>query len=493
MPFEFLRQLAVKGLIYGLGSSLNGLAGFLLVPFFVRALTAAEYGRFALAEMVLNLFLVLLGMGLNVALLSRYARTPEEDRPALVGSLLSVVVVVGVLSSGLLFCIIAVVKPAVLQELSKELIALVALIAPLETIWLLFATFFRAEGRAWRFIVCSSTQVATALVSTVFLIVWMGYREEGILYGRLVADAVVVLCLLPTLRVYRPRLKWAVAFETIRTGLPLVPAVFAAMGISMAPRYLLAAFGTMSDVGIFAMSTKVASIIGLVFVQPFALTWTAALFRVADRSDARTIYARTLTYYVLIGLVLSSTLGLSARAVMAFIGRQEFPLSPTVIAIMGVAVCASGLMYPLTIGPYLRQRTRDVLPSFVLSLLSLLIVGAAMAHLAGAIGVALAVLAAYFMQAVLLHRASQSLYQIQYEWRRISKIAVANILALLPAIALLVTDFPTTVAMVCFIGMLLVLLMLFRVPSLDEKRVFQATASWCSGPIRRGDAFKSSD
>src|SRR5574342_549452 len=84
-----IQDLAAKGLIYGLGASFNGLVSFLLIPFFTHRLTAGEYGRYALAEMVLNLLLVLLGMGLNVAILARYPRIPPMDRSRYFGSIIS--------------------------------------------------------------------------------------------------------------------------------------------------------------------------------------------------------------------------------------------------------------------------------------------------------------------------------------------------------------------------------------------------------------------
>lgn len=58
-----LQELAGKGLVYGLGFSFNGLVAFILIPFFTGRLTAGEYGRYAIAEMVLNLILVFLGEG----------------------------------------------------------------------------------------------------------------------------------------------------------------------------------------------------------------------------------------------------------------------------------------------------------------------------------------------------------------------------------------------------------------------------------------------
>src|SRR5437762_9286913 len=84
-----LNELAGKGLVYGVGASFNGLVSFILIPFFTNRLTAAEYGRYAIAEMVLNLILVLLALGMNVAILARYPSIPPQDRDRFFGSVLS--------------------------------------------------------------------------------------------------------------------------------------------------------------------------------------------------------------------------------------------------------------------------------------------------------------------------------------------------------------------------------------------------------------------
>src|SRR5213593_3046804 len=84
-----LGELTSKGLVYGLGASFNGLVSFILIPFFTNRLSATEYGRYAIAEMVLNLILVLLALGMNVAILARYPSLAPQDRDKFFGSVLS--------------------------------------------------------------------------------------------------------------------------------------------------------------------------------------------------------------------------------------------------------------------------------------------------------------------------------------------------------------------------------------------------------------------
>src|SRR5437773_12026830 len=202
-----LRELTSKGLVYGLGASFNGLVGFLLIPFFTGRLSAAEYGRYAIAEMVLNLILVLLGLGMNVAILARYPNLPPEDRDKFFASVLTFMVLWTAAFEAVFLSLALLLGRAVVPVLDMRIFALIAAISTVETIWLLFATLYRAQGAAWRYIAASALQATFGLAATVVLIGRMGYRDEGILVGRLLGDgALFASVVLPQFKRYRPTL-----------------------------------------------------------------------------------------------------------------------------------------------------------------------------------------------------------------------------------------------------------------------------------------------
>ena len=420
-----LKDLLGKGLVYGLGSSLNGLAGFFLIPFFIHHLSAAQYGRFALAEMVINLLLVVLVMGMNVALLSRYPRLgSEEERRVLVGSLLSFLALVVVAVEGLYFLCSLAGLPLI-PELPLEMVLLVIALSATETVWVPFAALFRAQGAAWRFISISLAKLCFGLAATVWFIVQHGMHEEGILYGRLCGNGCMFLLLLPQIWRYRPRLDLRPALDLARIGLPLIPATFATMWISMSPRYFIEWFGDTTAVGVFAMSSKISAMVSLLFVSPFAMAWMVLLFRIYPREDAGNIYARVLTYYCLVGMAMALTLGLVAPQVVLLLGKQEFPLSPGVITVVALANVSSGLMYPVTIGPYVKEKTRKMVPAFLFSGILSLAAGTLMTRWWGVMGASGSLLLVYLAQAWVLAKISHGLYPIQFESVRIAKSVVA--------------------------------------------------------------------
>jgi O-antigen/teichoic acid export membrane protein len=311
----------------------------------------------------------------------------------------------------------------VLPVLDMRMFALIAAISTLETTWLLFATLYRAKGAAWQYIGASALQAGVGLGATLYLITQRGYRDDGILVGRLVGDATVFgVALVPQLGRYRLTTHLTPARELLRIGAPLIPATFAAMWVINAPRYLLQWYGSVADVGVFAMSSKIAGVIQLLFIQPFAMAWMVSLFTIFKRPDAGRIYARVLTYYVLLGVTLALTVGLLAQVVVPLLAHQRFPLSSGIVVLVALAYVASGLMYPLNVGPYVLEQPTKQVPVFVTSGLLIAGAGIVLVRRWGALGGAVALLLVYLVQAGLLTRLSQRMYRIAFEWARVARV-----------------------------------------------------------------------
>lgn len=416
------RSLAAASLVYGLGSSINGIVGFVLIPLYVHRLLAAEYGRFALAEAVLNLLLIALGLGLNVALLARYPRINRENRPRFVRSVFGFLLISTLAIETSFLLIVPFVGRLVLPILPFRYYFLVAVISALETVWLLFATLYRAEGWAWRYITASVVQVCVSLSTTVVLIVHFGLHDEGILYGRLLGDIALVTLLLRELPAYTPRFDFEPIRGLLRLGLPLLPATFASIWIAMAPRYSLQWFGTTSDVGVFAMSTKMAGVVTVVFAQPFALSWIPIMFRVYEREDARRVYGKVVTYSLLLGGAVALACGLIGPSVVALLARKDFAFRADLLLLLCCANVLAGMTHAVNIGPYVREKTLHQVPVFVTVALLSIPITLGCAKALGVVGAGSAMLSLYLIQGVLLNRMSQRLYSFRLEYGRMALV-----------------------------------------------------------------------
>jgi O-antigen/teichoic acid export membrane protein len=421
--------LATDSLIYGVGSALNGLAGFVLLPVLIKALSAQEYGRYALAEMFLNLFLVVVGMGQTTVFPGQYFGTPEDQRPRLVGGVLALLLLLSMALALMFIAALTLVGGRLAPELPRQFYWLIAMIAVLEALWGVCATLLRIQNHRWRFITVSVVQFLGSLTTTIILITFWRKREEAILYGRLFADLLLILLLLPGVWSCLFDINWRGASRTAKLGLPLIPATLATVWVAMSPRFFLEQFSDARAIGIYAMSTKVSGLAALFFVQPFAMAWTVLLFKVQHQPFPQRIYARILTYYWVVGLTLALSIGIAAPYLVSLLRGEHFPLSDTVILLTALATIVSGLMYPVNVGIYLRNQTAQVLPTFLTCAASILVVGSILASRWGGEGAALSLLIVYLLQAFMLGRLNRRLYPISWEWTRIAKATAALLAA----------------------------------------------------------------
>jgi O-antigen/teichoic acid export membrane protein len=361
---------------------------------------------------------------MNVAILARYPKLSDEERRPFLSSVLGLLLVTTLGAEALFLLIASLFGRLILSELTLESYLLVMGISAAETMWLFFATVYRAEGAAWQYITASAFQSCVSLVLTLVLIARLGCRENGLLYGRLIADAGLMLLLARKWVRYRPSFRLGPAIALSKVGLPMVPATFASMWVTMSPRFFLERFGTTADVGQFAIDSKLAGVVSLVFVQPFAMAWMAILPRIAHRDDAKRAYGRVITLYVLAGGTVALAMAWGAPLLAQILGRDNFTISPSVILLLSFATVAMGLMYPVNIGPYVREQTTRMMPVFVASMALSLPAGWIFVRAWGVTGAALELLLVYLIQGLVLGYVSQRMYPVTIEWSRIARVLV---------------------------------------------------------------------
>lgn len=427
--FGILSGITSKAVVYGLGASTNAAVGVILLPVVVKCLLPVEYGRFALAEMLANLLVVVLGLGLYVSLLSRFPLLNPGDRTSLVRKIVGLVILSCITFSGLFLGVAKLVGATAFPSLHFSHHVLITLIASTEAVLVLVLTVFRAEGRAFRYVFAVLAQLGICLGCSAAFVLRGGLADLGLLYGRLLGDIAALIILGPTLRQYAPRIDIHASIRLLPESLPLVPATIAAMWITLSPRFFLEHTRGTSDVGLYALASKVAGVVSVVLVQPFALAWQPALFEIRRRHDAPVVYGRVISVFILVALPIALGIALVSPLALSLVGRTDFTIDGRVVAFLGASNVLAGLVQAVNIGPYVTGQTSRQVSCFVGTAIICIPVCYFCCSRWGIAGAGGALLALSIFEVGWLHWMSQRLYPIKVAYRS-TGIGVAIIVGL---------------------------------------------------------------
>ncbi|MBN1503879.1 MAG: lipopolysaccharide biosynthesis protein, partial [Candidatus Eisenbacteria bacterium] len=432
-PRERIGELVRQSGVYGLGALATQLAGFFLLPILARVLTPAQYGIVFLAEMLGLLLFVFSELGLTSAFFKFYADEREEERRwLLVCTVFNLLVVVSACVT--LACAVfsgplsSLVFGAATWRYAFVVVCLtnfltVASRMPLDLL--------RIDRRAGAFVLISVTRLVGTFVVSLYLVVHAGRGAVGVLEGALVGTALGLALLLPVvLRTWRPRIDRGLAVRALKFAVLLVPGGLAAWALNQSDRYLLRAFGDIGMVATYGVGFKFASVLNVFLVTPFLTAWTPFMFRVSGQDDARRLYARVLTYFVLVGTWALVALSATIVDITRIVAGEAYADAGLLVPFVGLGFALYGVASIVVVGVYLRERTFHV--SVAMTLGALVKIGLSIPAIPwmGAMGVALSTAVAFAAVVAYLVLVLRRLFPLPYELVRMFKVLVAGLVSL---------------------------------------------------------------
>jgi O-antigen/teichoic acid export membrane protein len=428
-----IRRLGSDTAVYGVSTIVGRFLTFLLTPVYVNFLQKEEFGYVAYLYAFLGFAGVVYAYGMESAYL-RFASGREigDERQNFMVPFLSVAVT-GVLLS-LLLTIWSDGAAALLglPDGSGRLVTLAAWILAFDAMTLIPFASLRLERKARRF---AAIRVATIVVNVLLAVVFLvplSMGITGVFLANLAASAANLLLLLPTVAAHLPA-SWSSTLHAalLRFGLPILPQGLAAMMLQVVDRPILLRLTDPGTVAVYQANYRLGIFMMLV-VQMVDFAWRPFYLTHANDPDARPMFARVLTLFVLLMatvlLVVGFTVGDFVRLPLLF-GRP-FLTEPYLTGLAVVPVVMLGYLFlgcsnVFTAGIHIEKRTH-LLPAITLA-------GAALNVAAnllliprmGIMGAAVATLVSYAAMALIALVVVRRFYPVPYEWGRLLRIAVA--------------------------------------------------------------------
>ena len=481
-----IARLMTHSSIYAIGTVLNRVGVFLLLPVYTNFLSLADYGRL---EMFYTLAAVaggLLSVGLAHATLRFYFEYDDltSRRQVVSTNLMASTVIAGAGALALLpFCDrLSVLVFGDVDHSTGIAIVLATMVLELST--QIGLAYLRATERSVLFISSVMARLVVQVGVNSWLVVVQGAGVVGILIGNGLAVAVGWLLVVGfTVKECGFAFRLDKAKPVLGYSFPFVLSTIVALVASNVDRIFIRSLLSFEALGLFALATKFSRLLEELIGLPFSQAYGAFRFSVMDQGNAAEIQARVARALFAVSLLAGVGVLLFAGDVLTLLSDESFAGAAGLLPPLVCAAVFRVMSYPAQTGILVRKRTHEILYLNLVD--AVLYVGASfvLIQIMGLLGACIALAGVSLVKFVLTDRVAQRYFRVEYlyaRWVRLALIATAGVLAGTPLLALpILVGVPVKLAILALTAMAML-----RSDAFDEgeRRLF---ASWVRALWRR--------
>ncbi len=425
-----LSSLLRHSSVYTISTFVQRALGFVLLPVYTDTayITTSSYGDLSLAYTFIAFSTIIYLYGMDLAFM-RYFFLGEYKRQDIYRTAFTSILLSSLVLSAVIFFIAPQIGGVVFGEGDYSLFIKLAIgVLFFDGLANLPYLILRAEEKS---AVYSAIRIGRFLLEVVLNILFVIYLRQGvigILYANVIASFINFLALLPfQFKYMKGVFSLAVLKSMLKFALPMVPNGLAYLTVEVSDKYLMRILLDKDTLGLYAPNYKFGSMF-LFVVIAFRTAWQPFFLKAAkEEKDPKSIYAKVLTYFVLIGTFLVSAGSYfieyivripiySGKTIMGSAYWSGVNIIPVILA----AYLFYGIYVNLTVGIYIRKKA-ELMVIFT-GLAAIVNVGSNLYLMPnyGIMGAAIATFLAYFVMAGSILIANRKIYPVNYEYGRIS-------------------------------------------------------------------------
>lgn len=294
---------------------------------------------------------------------------------------------------------------------------------------------------------------------------------EAVFISNAIASAFSLVVLLPDIfKNLSLQIKLNELKDMLKFGIPYLPAGLASMVIQVIDRPILQKLTNESAVGIYSANYKLG-IFMMLYVSMFQYAWQPFFLNNAKEKNAREIFAKVLTYFVLVGAVVLVMISLFIDNLVKIqifhksIIQAAYWSGLNIIPIVLLAYLFNGIYVNLTAGIFIESKTKYIPYITGFGALVNVVCNFLLIPVMGITGAAFATLASYLFMAAVLYFVVQRFYRIEYEFNKLLKIFAALCISALIFYFLAMNHFLYKIILFIFF---ISLLFIFKIVNISE-------------------------
>ena len=421
-----IKKTAKNSAIYAVGTILRRITALVMLPIYTRYLSPADYGVIELLSMAIEMASILIGLRISQAMFRYYILADsQQEKRTVVSTVLITVAFSSILGASIMYLLADDITYFIFGN-SDYVFEFRLFVFTLVTnaIGAVGMSYLRARQMPVFFVAVSIAMLMIQVTLNIVFVVMLEMHVTGVVYAALLSGIIVGLGLtvfiVANVGVHYSK---EVMQQLVGYVAPLILASIGAFYVAYADKYFIRLFGSLTDVGLYALAARLSSILGTVF-EAFNMSWGADRFEVVKKENAQQNFEQIFRF-MSAGIFLSGAgLALFASDFFRIMTHPDFYTAAYIVPLLVLAAIARVYVIFCNFGAMYRDSTiimaqASWIKAVVATVGYLLLIPAL-----GVYGAALVLTLSTVVELVWVHLKSARLYDMGLRWVPVTVIFV---------------------------------------------------------------------
>jgi len=434
---SFIKNFSKDAIAYGLGKGIKKFLGFLLLPFYTRALTPADYGILDTLGTFVFFIAVFFNLGLDSASGFYYFQPKEENEKGKILFTVFILRLVTVIPA----VILAFFSSNISELLFKtdeyaNVVLITCLLLPINVITSEQELVYRFNRKPWKYNLLTILRAIVNIGAGVALVVNLKWGVLGAQLASFVSSLVVIIFsfFFYTRNKYTYKFSFTWARKMLKYGLPLVLAGIAVWVYSVSDRYFLLYYKTLTDIGYYSIGSTFSQPLGLINTA-VQMSWGVLFYEIYNNEDSEKAESKNavtvlVKYYVILGGVISLFLSVFAFEIVDLVTTPAYLPGIIVIPLLLFSAIIAQVIEIIGVGITLSEKTIYFTYILIVSALVNFGLNFIFVPLLSYYGASITTIIAYTVNLILTYKIAQRYFPARYN---VFSLIFLFVLFLIPA------------------------------------------------------------
>lgn len=359
----------IKGFFaFGLATSLQKLVGFIILPIYTKMFSPTEYGIIEMISTISSVAVIFGILQLETSLQRYYYESNSLKKKLLVSNVYGWVILASISVSFILLILSNFLSLKLFNTNEYSyLIKLIAIQIPFSNINILGMILLRFQKLNIKFLYVVITNVSFSLLFVYLLVIQYQLGLPGVFYAQI--GALIISSSLVTYYTHDffvIRFSRIISKKIINYAYPQFPARIGSMLLAQSSRFFMIGFLSLSAIGIYSVSMKLASSIQLINTA-FIMAWSPFMHAQFKKQNNKHVFANIFPLVVGMSCLVVCIITLCSNEIVRVIATEEYYDAYKYMGGLSLFFALYIIKEVIDIGPKIKEKTKYLSFNFFIS------------------------------------------------------------------------------------------------------------------------------